>query len=69
MRFLATKELMSSNLLDEMGLTMRHCHYSMRTERSYWVWVKRYVLSHKMCSRDDLVDGKKRIEAFLNDLA
>ncbi len=59
---------MSSNLLDEMRLTMRRRHYSIRTERSYCVWVKRYVLFHRMRSRDDLGDGEKKIEAFLNHL-
>ena len=60
---------MASMLLDEMRKTMRRRHYSIRTERSYCGWVKRYVLFHKMRSRADLRDGEKKIEAFLNHLA
>ena len=59
----------SSKLLDEMRLTMRRRHYSIRTEQSYCTWVKRYVLFHKMRSRHELCDGEKKIEAFLNHLA
>ncbi len=60
---------MASNLLDEMRRIMRRRHYSIRTERSYCGWVKRYVLFHKMRSRADMEDGEKKIEAFLDHLA
>ena len=60
---------MSVKLLDEMRRTMRRQHYSIRTERSYCSWVKRYILFHKMRSRGDLEDGEKKIEAFLTHLA
>jgi hypothetical protein len=53
---------MAGNLLDEMRRIMRRRHYSIRTERSYCAWVKRYVFFHKMQSRADLVDGEKKIE-------
>ena len=45
---------MSGKLMDEMHRVMRRRHYSIRTERSYSMWVKRYVAFHKMKSRDDL---------------
>lgn len=52
-----------------MRRTMRRRHYSIRTERSYCSWVTRYILFHKMRSRDDLKDGEAKIETFLTHLA
>ena len=43
---------MSSKILDDMRDVMRR-HYSIRTERSYCDWVKRFVLHFNMKSRDD----------------
>ncbi len=43
-----------SNILDDMRDVMRRRHYSIRTERSYCDWVKRFVLHFNMKSRDDL---------------
>ena len=60
---------MPLKLLDEVCRTMRRRHYSIRTEKSYCSWVKRYVLFHKMRTRDDLGDGESKIEAFLSHLA
>ena len=51
-------------LLDEMRRMMRRRRYSIRTEKSYCSWVKRYVLYHQLRNRDDLIDGEKKIEAF-----
>jgi len=41
----------------------------LHTERSYLDWIRRYVLFHRMRSRDDLLDGEKKIEGFLTSLA
>lgn len=60
---------MSVKLLEEMHRTMRRRHYSIHTEHSYCSWTKRYILFHKMRSRDDLRDGERKIESFLNHLA
>lgn len=60
---------MASNLLEEMRRTMRRRHYSIRTEQAYCAWVKRYVLFHKMRTREDLYHGEKKIESFLSHLA
>ena len=60
---------MPLKLLDEVRRTMRRRHYSIRTEKSYCSWVKRYVLFHQMRTRDDLRDGESKIEAFLSHLA
>jgi hypothetical protein len=48
--------------MDETIRTKRRRHYSIRTERSYSLWVKRYVAFHKMRGRVDLFDGEKKIE-------
>ena len=56
-------------LLDEVQDVMRLLHYSIHTERTYCDWIRKYVLFHKMKSRDDLVDGEKKIETFLTHLA
>ncbi|MBW2154157.1 MAG: integron integrase [Deltaproteobacteria bacterium] len=60
---------MTRKLMDEMHSVMRRRHYSIRTERSYSMWVKRYVAFHKMKSRADLRNGEKKIEQFLDHLA
>ncbi len=60
---------MSSKILDDMRDVMRRRHYSIRTERSYCGWVKRFVLHFNMKSRDDLSEGEKKIETYLTFLA
>ena len=60
---------MSSKILDDMRDVMRRRHYSIRTERSYCDWVKRFVLHFNMKSRDDLSEGEKKIEKYLTFLA
>jgi len=60
---------MSSKILDDMRDVMRRRHYSIRTERSYCGWVKRFVLHFNMKSRDDLSEGDKKIETYLTFLA
>ena len=49
---------MSSKILEDMRDVMRRRHYSIRTERSYCAWVKRFVLHFNMKSRDDLTEGE-----------
>lgn len=56
-------------LLDEVRQIMRLYHYSIHTEKTYCEWIKQFVQFHKMTSRDDLIDGEKKIEAFLTHLA
>ena len=58
----------SPRLLDQVRETMRLHHYSIHTERSYIDWIKRYVHFHQMCSREDLADGERKIEAFLTQV-
>ncbi len=42
-------------------------HYSLRTERSYAAWIRRYILFHGKRHPRDM--GKKEVEAFLSHLA
>jgi transposase-like protein len=60
---------MSSKILDDMCDVMRRRHYSIRTERSYCAWVKRFALHFNMKSRDNLTEGEKKIETYLTFLA
>jgi hypothetical protein len=55
---------MSNKILDDMRDVMRRRHYSIRTERSYCQWVKRFILHFNMKSRD-LSEGEKKIETYL----
>jgi hypothetical protein len=56
--------------MDQVREVLRLKHYSIRTERSYADWIKRYIHFHRMKLRDDLFAGPDvKIEEFLSDLA
>ncbi|WP_407292290.1 integron integrase [Stutzerimonas zhaodongensis] len=54
-------------LLDQVRDQIRLKHYSIRTERVYCEWVKRYIRFHEY--RHPLEMGAAELEAFLSDLA
>ena len=54
-------------LLDQVGDIMRLKHYSIRTERSYASWIKRFTLFHDKRHPKDM--GEPEVEAFLSWLA
>jgi integron integrase len=56
-------------LLDQIREVMRLKHYSIRTERCYCDWVRRYILFHKMQTREELIPAEPKIESFLSELA
>jgi len=56
-------------LLDQVREVMRLKHYSIRTERCYCDWIRRYVKYHGMRGREDLQGAEPKIEQFLSDLA
>ena len=56
-------------LLDQIREVMRLKHYSLRTERTYADWVRRYVHFHQMQRREEMLPAEPKIEAFLSDLA
>lgn len=53
-------------LLDQMRDRIRLKHYSIRTERVYCEWVKRFIRFHRYRHPQDM--GAAEIEAFLTDL-
>jgi len=56
-------------ILDEVRQYLRLHHYSIHTERSYVDWIVRFIHFHRMRSREDLLPGEPKIEAFLTHLA
>ncbi|RIA31593.1 integron integrase [Ectopseudomonas oleovorans] len=54
-------------LLDQMRDRIRLKHYSIRTERVYCEWVKRFIRFHRYRHPQDM--GTAEVEAFLTDLA
>jgi hypothetical protein len=54
-------------LLDQVSEVMRFKHYSLRTERTYREWVKRYIFFH--AKRHPREMGAFEVERFLSDLA
>lgn len=54
-------------LLDQMREQIRLKHYSIRTERVYCEWVRRFIRFHHY--RHPLEMGAAEVEAFLSDLA
>jgi len=54
-------------LLDIVREKIRIRHYSLKTERSYVGWIKRYIFFHKLRHPKEM--GKNEIEAFLTHLA
>jgi len=54
-------------LLELVREKMRLNHYSIRTEKAYVEWIKRYIFFHG--KRHPETMGQREIEAFLTDLA
>lgn len=54
-------------LLDQMRERIRLKHYSIRTEKVYCEWVKRFIRFHQYRHPQEM--GAGEVEAFLSDLA
>ncbi|HEX9127679.1 MAG TPA: integron integrase [Gemmatimonadaceae bacterium] len=54
-------------LLDSLRVTLRTKHYSIRTEESYVLWARRFILFHK--KRHPSSMGAPEINEFLSHLA
>ena len=54
-------------LLDQVQAVLRVKHYSIRTERVYLDWIKRYILFHHKTPPAQM--GAAEVEAFLSHLA
>ena len=53
-------------LLDKVSQCIRSKGFSIRTETSYVLWIKRYILFHDKRHPQDM--GKPEIDAFLSHL-
>jgi site-specific recombinase XerD len=54
-------------LVDHARSILRRKHYSLRTERTYLLWMERFMAFHRHRNPKDL--GPREIEAFLTHLA
>ncbi len=54
-------------LLDKVRQKIRLKGYSIRTEKTYTSWIKRFILFHRKRHPNEM--GKPEIEAFLTHLA
>jgi len=54
-------------LLDQLSEVMRFKHYSLRTERTYREWIKRFILFHGKGHPREM--GAVEVGRFLSDLA
>lgn len=54
-------------LRDQFRAVMRVNHYSIRTEKSYWYWIRYFIRFHQMRHPLDL--GPSEVNAFLSWLA
>ena len=66
---LSSNDSNQPKILDEVRRYLRLHHYSIHTERSYVDWIVRFIRFHRMRSREELLPGEPKIEAFLTHLA
>jgi integron integrase len=60
-------ESQKPRLLDQVRLACRQKHYSPKTEKSYVLWIRQYILFNNKRHPKDM--GQAEIEAYLNHLA
>jgi integron integrase len=54
-------------LIEQVRNVMRFKHYSLRTERTYWDWIERFIRFHGMRHPKEM--GEAEVGAFLTHLA
>jgi len=54
-------------LLDQVSNAIRTKHYSLRTEKTYKDWIRRYILFHHKRHPKEM--GVEEIQAFISHLA
>src|SRR5205807_8766152 len=54
-------------LIDRVGNVMRLKHYSLRTERTYWDWIERFIRFHGMRHPSEMAEAE--VGEFLTYLA
>src|ERR1700761_4664848 len=57
----------STRLMDQLREAIRYRHYSLKTEKAYVFWVKRFLRFHSMRHPREM--GAPEVESFLTDLA
>jgi integron integrase len=57
----------STRLLDQLRERIRYCHYSLKTEKAYVYWVRRYIRFHGLKHPREM--GPVEVQSFLTDLA
>jgi integron integrase len=57
----------TKRLVDQVRDVMRLRHYSLRTERTYWDWIERFIRFHGMRHPQEM--GEPEVSAFLTHLA
>jgi integron integrase len=62
-----TSSIQTPRLLDQVVARVRVLHYSVRTERAYVDWIKRFILFHGKRHPKEM--GAAEVEAFLTHLA
>ena len=62
-----TNQTQPPKLLDQVVAKMRVKHYSLRTEKTYIDWIKRYILHYGKTHPKNM--GAEQVEAFLTHLA
>ncbi|WP_339805399.1 site-specific integrase [uncultured Marinobacter sp.] len=56
-----------SRLRDQVRTVIRVNHYSIRTEKTYWYWIRYFIRFHQMRHPRDM--GPPEVNAFLTWLA
>jgi len=54
-------------LREQLREVMRFLHYSVRTEETYWIWIRKFILFHNKRHPREL--GAPEVHAFLTHLA
>src|SRR2546430_6661924 len=54
-------------LIEQVRNVMRLKRYSLRTERTYWDWIERFIRFHQMKHPREM--GEAEVTSFLTDLA
>ncbi|MFN7141016.1 MAG: phage integrase N-terminal SAM-like domain-containing protein, partial [Limisphaerales bacterium] len=54
-------------LREQLGEVMRFKHYALRTEETYWNWIRRFILFHGKRHPKEM--GAPEVRAFLTHLA
>ena len=60
-------EKKTPRLVERVRSVMRLRHYSLRTERSYWNWIERFIRFHGMRHSSEM--GEAEVTTFLTSLA